>query len=820
MFRKKFIDKLREKYQLGGKRRGLSNPYLTLQGKNINTSEGQRFGTGAKMSAPLLESRNYGKSTSGLRFETDFTGTNAGPISISDNEKAYNSSIGLRGFHNNYLNRDNSLSLSSNIGAGIGTGDATLDNTMNPFIDANLSLLKSGTTRKGTNISGGPTLSYGTEGSPNQGLNLGLKGNYGRLSGDLSYDFTNKTPRAGVSLNFQDGGMYDQMQQYKKGGTPKKGEFGSGKDAYTDEEWANMSSADRSRVLGIIGGGRPGNYTGIKIADPKKKETGGMALPGGEMQPIPGSDAVEFIGQSHDQGGIMVDSQTEVEGGETMDKVNMAKKGGKRDYFFSDHLKKGGKSYAEMHKEILANGGDQEEINMLAKMQEKAAGRNPKQVAKLGGVMNYQGGGYPPELLNDSTIAHRYNILDDISDGKPIYNEISNNEFINPNPEQYFNNFLRPTEEEIIDEENKLVEEVVEETTPPKKKKKKKVVVKETTPKKREEESLIKLPMRQVTPEQWEKTFPGLYDTPSWKTQQEEPMSGGVPDDEIEKIINQEGSEEDKTRLQKFKARFLQGDVPLAAYTAGLAQLFPAAYAIFRKQDDAEQSVYTPGFTSPIIAERGKASTLERVNYNAERSRNAADMRGINKFIETSGGGPANIINKMSAYARKQEGDMKITAAETRANADISNREAQMNQQMSINNMQRAQQASMTNAQLSRAETARMDQISQMNDQARQKLKDDQEAMKYQGIGLGVQGIAGLAGDVMQYRGQERLARSIGTDGVYQRDRLRNLFRKANPDATEEEINMLVANYTNNTSEAKMDEKNTEAEKYKNIING
>ena len=47
------------------------------------------------------------------------------------------------------------------------------------------------------------------------------------------------------------------------------------------------------------------------------------------MNPIPGSDAVEFEGNTHDEGGILLDSQTEVENGETMDKVTMAKKGGK-----------------------------------------------------------------------------------------------------------------------------------------------------------------------------------------------------------------------------------------------------------------------------------------------------------------------------------------------------------------------------------------------------------------------------------------------------------------------------------------------------------
>lgn len=76
------------------------------------------------------------------------------------------------------------------------------------------------------------------------------------------------------------------------------------------------------------------------------------------MKPIPGSDAVEFKGRSHEQGGIMLDPMTEVEGGETMDKVTM-KKGGVGDYFFSQHLKMGGKSFAQRHKDILKNGGRQ-----------------------------------------------------------------------------------------------------------------------------------------------------------------------------------------------------------------------------------------------------------------------------------------------------------------------------------------------------------------------------------------------------------------------------------------------------------------------------
>jgi hypothetical protein len=153
-------------------------------------------------------------------------------------------------------------------------------------------------------------------------------------------------------------------------------------------------------------------------------------------------------------------------------------------------------------------------------------------------------------------------------------------------------------------------------------------------------------------------------------------------------------------------------------------------------------------------------------------------MRGINKFIETSGGGPANIINKMAAYSRKQQGNAKITAAETRANTQIANQEAQMEQQMSINNMSRAQQASGQNAQMIRAEAARADQINMSNAAARQKVKDDEEYMKYQGVSATASGIGGLLGDALSYKANERMAKAIGSEGIYDRDRLRTVVTK------------------------------------------
>lgn len=115
-------------------------------------------------------------------------------------------------------------------------------------------------------------------------------------------------------------------------------------------------------------------------------------VPGGKIVPIEGTDAVEFVGRSHENGGIRVDSKTEVEGGETQDQVVM-NNNNKQDYIFSKYLKLGGKSFAQRHKEILAAGGDQSAIQALAQKQEEMAGRNPSQVARYGGVHKYLNGG-------------------------------------------------------------------------------------------------------------------------------------------------------------------------------------------------------------------------------------------------------------------------------------------------------------------------------------------------------------------------------------------------------------------------------------------
>jgi hypothetical protein len=123
------------------------------------------------------------------------------------------------------------------------------------------------------------------------------------------------------------------------------------------------------------------------LAVTNRRMGGARQLDGGVAKPLPGG-ATEFIGKKHEQGGIKLDPMTEVEGGETMDKIQGS------DYFFSSYLKLGGKSFAQRHKDILKQGGSQAELDRLAAIQEKAAGRSKY---NLGGERTkFQTGG--PEL--------------------------------------------------------------------------------------------------------------------------------------------------------------------------------------------------------------------------------------------------------------------------------------------------------------------------------------------------------------------------------------------------------------------------------------
>lgn len=156
------------------------------------------------------------------------------------------------------------------------------------------------------------------------------------------------------------------------------------------------------------------------------KKGGFKKLPGGVEIDLPGG-AKKYIGNTHAEGGIMESSEVEVENNETKDKIEMAK-GGKVDYFFSEYLKLGNKSFAKRHEDMVKSGASQEQIQALARKQEEVAGRNPKQVAMYGGVRKYAEGGVGP-------CPEGY-IMDEFGNCIPIEEQTQSSTFTQPAKEE------------------------------------------------------------------------------------------------------------------------------------------------------------------------------------------------------------------------------------------------------------------------------------------------------------------------------------------------------------------------------------------------
>jgi len=489
----------------------------------------------------------------------------------------------------------------------------------------------------------------------------------------------------------------------------------------------------KKRELGRIGAKRrteemkSKEYSGFDFGTDVAKyggyyQMGGVQLPGGSMNPIPGSDAVEFKGQSHDEGGIMVDPMTEVEGGETMDQVTIAKKGGKRDYFFSQHLKMGGKSFAQRHKEILKNGGSQRDVDALAKLQEDKAGRDPNAV-KLGagGYNMYDKGGEFMDFTQTS-----YNTVD-----SPVSWDDETQSFMTDEArrqrEEHFNMINQGY---IWDAENGVYVKPEEE-----KKEEKKSTTTNTN--KRKEETIEYIEPKTIDkidlPESEIKLIPAV-----------------LPDD-LKDDDNQKKKKRVLPRGEYLKDQFKKGlkNSDLLTSAAQIGQLIPAAAAFATKPKYMSE----PGKVNNIRAER-----LDRVSYNTERAQNAADARAMNRFIETSGIGPAGIIAKMAAYGRKQTGDLKIAAQESRVNTEIGNQEAQI-----------AMQTKMANQQ------ARLNNIknAMYTDEFNRSADAAVEDRKLMALDNAFKSMATMNTDRLKYDAQERLARAIsGGTGVYTREQI------------------------------------------------
>lgn len=503
----------------------------------------------------------------------------------------------------------------------------------------------------------------------------------------------------------------------------------------------------------------------LQSAMAPKFQMGGMPLPGGMMAPIPGSDAVEFMGNKHNESGmgsdsgIMVDQQTEVEDGETMDQVTM-KHGGNRDYFFSSYLKKGGVSYADMHKNILAMGGSQEDVNMLARMQEKAAGRNPNQVAKLGGVVQYQRAGvkipletlrqaYPGEnILNYMYPDAAQQKLDkNFAEGNYLYDD-DDITFV----DSYGMNFTP----------NTMKRRPVES-----------IATSEMEPKLAQAEEFVKEEKKEdysvTNPEEYAAEMARLY-----------PEETDKAKDQLNKLLNRQ--------------------VPTEAKIGFAAQFLPAIGAMLTRQKEPEQFEYTSGFTSPLVAERVKGLKYQAPTQDEARARLDSSYLGQQRFLDTSGVGMGTqLANRQALFARKLAAEGTLGAQESKDKLTAENLSKQSQMKADITNAANELKAASANAQLIQREAARKQAVDAANTQLRNARENEKITNRLSILNNLSRGITTGAGDLMSYKATDRLARATGQYGIYERDKIKNALRSMPEYANtpDDELNIIVNNIMN-----------------------
>ena len=845
------LKKLTSKYNLN-KTTGKPDPYLEI-GTRLNADN--TLGTTTKFSAPLLEGRvgRYDRSSGlGLRGVTEAL--------YNKDMSTYNMSAGLEGYLNkNIGNSDGSFQ--SSLGAGYGTGTQGSaagggDGKMSPYVQGNANLMYNNLNKT---VRFGPQVSYGTTSAPQPGLRVGFgmqKDGLGRgkilrnlgLAGDISYDFKTGMPTAGVNLNFEDGGV----KEYNEGGYSKMSSLlMKGIKAIPRVAGALGRGAKAlSFPSMVLGAGNLGK--GSTVVDPEtgiNRFTGqqtnnmfnnlqdggmspeGVSLPGGTMTPIPGSDAVEFNGQSHDDGGIMVDENTEVEGGETMDKVVM-NKGGAKDYFFSDHLKKGGMSYAQQHKNILQNGGGQTEINMLAKMQEKAANRDPKQVAKLGGVMKYEEAG----VFNSKK--RREALLEAIMND-PRYKAGDTSYLDEMNA-----TLIAAGEEPLVDPRQQRKEDRRPPIVEQKRRKLRNLQLfvdqgRELTPEQQEEYDILsndknlnegpismeklETPLLPIAPadDPVARSKFAMESSPYYKEAMKKEITPPKMSDEEIKLadsventydaylarterdgIEMAMSEEDWNKKQKKEAarlaRLMNPGMPTDAKIGAAAQFIPAIGAMLTKQKDPEEYKYTSGFENPIIAERVKGQVYSAPNQNEARARLASSYTGQQRFLDTAGAGAAALSNRQALFAKKLAAEGTLGAQESKDALTAENLTKKSQEMADARNAQNALAASKANAQMAQREADRIAAVESSNVALRNARESEKVSNRMNILTNLSQGIAGVMGDSMQYKADERVAKTQGLYGIYERDRLTTaLAGQINPATgkvyTQQEINMKAA---------------------------
>ncbi len=482
-------------------------------------------------------------------------------------------------------------------------------------------------------------------------------------------------------------------------------------------------------------------------------QTGGK-VPGGEIKPLQGG-AVEFVGRTHKEGGIMIDPSTEVEDGETMDKVNMVDKQG--DYIFSNYLKLGGKTFAQRHKEILNRKGSQSEIQNLAKMQETVAakdgeaGRTPKKIMQTAGERNpnesyFQNYNYAIQPRTTGKIPMEGDI--DRSNWQATLNTPwAQNLGLDPNMTQeqlmqYYNEEYTPMVQNMAKENpDEFIARAKEFafSNDPNAKYIRKQFNDDGSLKEGGLDKLVGLatdtqvgPYHAIFAPKKEVPKPETPPTPPQETPEpEKPQSKTPPEKEIPNMIPPK-------------------DLPMLPL--GWAQLAGPAFALKNKYPEAQMA-----YTSPV----GRIN-LPRVNYNAQRAANANATTAMQRSIENSSSGPAGMASRLAALNTAREADLEIANAESQVNKALMAEEASENLK-----------ADMANAQIGA-------DMSQFNAQ----MRYQSDMNKYDTRHAAVSQIGNILTEIgkgyRQNLADERVARATQLNGEYDRERMKSAARLRN----------------------------------------